>query len=150
MIMNEKSLVSSAKVILLLVFAFGFTAVFAGTGGGGGQLGLETPVQTLVDGLTGPWLFGVSTLAMVLALAQLAFGGELGAVGRSLIFLILIITLLINIVNVMQSLFGQGIVLSGANAVVVVALSLVLISYALSVVGNSFLRMLRSSLCRTD
>jgi len=108
------------------------TDVFAVTGGGG-TLGWDQPIQVLVDAITGTFAFGVATVAMVLSLATLSFGGELGAVGRSLIFLILVISLLVNIVNTMQVLFGTGVVLSGASGVGIAALSLLSFSYITSV-----------------
>jgi type IV secretion system protein VirB2 len=81
---------------------------FASTAAGGG-LPYETWLVTLRNSITGPVAFTVAIVALVGTGSMLIFqGGEMNSFLRSVIYFILVISLVIGAQNIMSGLFGQG------------------------------------------
>ena len=65
----------------------------------------ETPLQTLVDSLTGQTAFLIAILAFTGAAMALVFGGEINDFVRSLVKLVLVISMLLGAVQLVKTLF---------------------------------------------
>lgn len=82
----------------------------ASTGGGG--LPWEAPLTTLSNSITGPVAYGISIIGLVAAGGVLIFaGGELNHFTRTVVLIVLVISLIIAAKNTMSA-FGWG---SGAE-----------------------------------
>lgn len=90
--------------VLLLLFT---QSAFASAAQGGG-LPYEGWLTKLRQSVTGPVAFSVSIIGIVVAGAVLIFGGELNAFFRSLIFIVLVMSLLVGAQNLMTNLFDSG------------------------------------------
>lgn len=66
----------------------------------------ESPLSKVVDSITGPVAFGISTLGVVVAGMSLAFGGQLDGFIQKLAILSLVIALIVFATNVLSSIFG--------------------------------------------
>lgn len=89
----------------LLIF---FTHPSFASEGTGGSLPYESWLTNLRASVTGPVAFTVSVLGLVIAGAMLIFGGDLSGFFRTLIFLVLVMSLIIGAENIMSSFFGHG------------------------------------------
>jgi type IV secretory pathway VirB2 component (pilin) len=83
------------------------TAWAAGAGGGG-QLPWDGPINVLVKDMTGPFAFGISMLAFVVAGAILVFGGEISDFVRRLIYTVMVSAFLVTITNTAAALGIAG------------------------------------------
>jgi len=108
------SFVMITITLLLLIFT---ANSYAGVAGGGGSLPYEPWLMTLRNSVTGPVAFAVSIIGIVVAGSVLIFGGELNAFFRSMIFLVLVMSLLVGANNLFTTLF-QGAVISGDSSTV--------------------------------
>ena len=90
--------------VLLLLFT---QSAFASAAQGGG-LPYEGWLTKLRQSVTGPVAFSVYNNGIVVAGAVFNFCGELNAFLRSLIFIVLVMSLLVGAQNLMSELFGQG------------------------------------------
>lgn len=95
-------LVFFASVILLIC-----NPVFASAGAGGG-LPYEGPLMNLKDSITGPFAFVVSIIGIVVAGSTLIFGGELSGFVKSLLFLVLVVSVIVSANSMMSTLFSKG------------------------------------------
>ena len=106
-----KLTLSRQHLFMLLVFTallLLFTqSAFASAAQGGG-LPYEGWLTKLRQSVTGPVAFSVSIIGIVVAGAVLIFGGELNAFFRSLIFIVLVMSLLVGAQNLMTNLFDSG------------------------------------------
>jgi len=104
---------SAAKNIAAFLFPVLVLAVTgiasASTGGVGGGLPWDAPLQTLQEDLTGPVATSISVLGLFTAGAALVFGEELGSFVRRALLLVVAIAFL-----VLGSNFLTGLGLSGA------------------------------------
>ncbi len=66
----------------------------------------EGGLTTLTNSITGPIAFSISLIAIVIAGAVLAFGGELNQFARSIIILVLVIAVIVGATNFLSTLFG--------------------------------------------
>lgn len=66
----------------------------------------EGPLSKVVDSITGPVAFGISTLGVVVAGMSLAFGGQLDGFVQKLAIISLVIALIVLATNVLSALFG--------------------------------------------
>lgn len=66
----------------------------------------EGPLAKVVDSITGPVAFGISTLGVVVAGMSLAFGGQLDGFVQKLAIISLVIALIVLATNVLSALFG--------------------------------------------
>lgn len=83
--------------------------------GGTGALPYEGWIETLSNSVTGPFAFGASLIGLVAAGATLMFGGDLNGFFRTMLFLVLVISLVIAAKNLMSSFFGKSaLILLGA------------------------------------
>lgn len=86
---------------------------------GDGVLPYESWLATLQKSLTGPVAFSVSLIGIVSCGATLIFaGGEIGRFLRTLIYLVLVMTLLVGS-NSLMTRFFNGAVIADAGAVIV-------------------------------
>ena len=91
----------------LCVFFLMTNAAHAAEGSGGG-LPYEGWLTQLRNSITGPFAFTVALIGIVASGAVLIFGGELNAFMRTLIFIILVMSLIVGANNLMSVLFGRG------------------------------------------
>ena len=73
----------------------------------------ESPLQKLIDSLTGPVAIGVSILAIFAAGVALAFGGEINGFVRALIILVLVVAIIVFAAGVLTQLTGKSALLPG-------------------------------------
>ncbi len=90
--------------------------VMASAGAGGG-LPYEGWLTKLSDSVTGPFALAVSLIGIVVAGAVLIFGGDLNGFFRSLVLIILLVSIIIGAKNLMTSFFGQGSVIASTPIV---------------------------------
>jgi type IV secretion system protein TrbC len=76
--------------------------------GSGGGLPYEDWLTSLRNSVTGPVAFTVSIIGIVIAGSVLIFGGDLNGFFRTLVFIVLVMSLLVGAQNIMSSLFGKG------------------------------------------
>ena len=90
----------------LFYAAAGISAVAnASATSGQGGLPWESPLTTIRNSITGPVAFVVSAIAIVAAGATLAWGGEISGFARTVIILVLVISLMVGGLNVLTTLF---------------------------------------------
>lgn len=70
----------------------------------------ESPLNKIVNSLTGPVAGGIAALAFFIALASLAFGQDLSGFVRSMVILVLVVAGLIGIGSLISMLFGGGVI----------------------------------------
>lgn len=103
--------------LLALLFAVSPEALASSTGDG--VLPYESWLATLQKSLTGPVAFSISLIGIVSCGATLIFaGGEIGRFLRTLIYLVLVMTLLVGS-NSLMTRFFNGAVISDEAAVYV-------------------------------
>ncbi|GEM_PF-606142 len=91
-------------IILTAVFK---DALAADTASGSSVLPYETWLKTIQKSLTGPVAFSVSLIGIVSCGATLIFtGGEMGRFMRSIVYLVMVMTLLVGANTLMSSLFN--------------------------------------------
>lgn len=82
-------------------------ALAADTASGSSVLPYETWLKTIQKSLTGPVAFSVSLIGIVSCGATLIFtGGEMGRFMRSIVYLVMVMTLLVGANTLMSSLFN--------------------------------------------
>lgn len=99
---------SLLKLAFLIVLASVFKdALAADTASGSSVLPYETWLKTIQKSLTGPVAFSVSLIGIVSCGATLIFtGGEMGRFMRSIVYLVMVMTLLVGANTLMSSLFN--------------------------------------------
>ena len=68
----------------------------------------ESPLETIVQSLTGPWAFGISVIAILAASWGLLWGGEMGEWVRRMVMVVMAIAVLIGGANILSVLFGSS------------------------------------------
>ncbi|MDR8093099.1 TrbC/VirB2 family protein [Burkholderia gladioli] len=106
----------------------------------GGGLPYEGWLANLRASVTGPVAFTLSLLGIVIAGGVLIFGGDLNGFFRTLVFLILVMSLLVGAQNFMSSFFGQGAVIGHGHAASVQSLMFCALAVALLVHAPRFVR----------
>lgn len=102
--------------LFLAVFVFACLAVFADSAlastanAGGSSLPGVQPLQQIRDFITGPFAYTLSVLSLVAAGAALAFGNEIGAFIRTLLYLACVISFIVFAVNFLNSLFSGALI----------------------------------------
>ncbi|MCT7910691.1 TrbC/VirB2 family protein [Arcobacter lacus] len=91
-------------LFLLLVLGTGI-ALASQTGA---NLPWESPLESLVDSITGPVAFAISLLAIVAAGAGLIFGGEISGFIKTVLYLVLVIAFIVGGASVMKMFSGAG------------------------------------------
>jgi type IV secretion system protein VirB2 len=79
----------------------------AAAAGAGGITEWETPLQKVVQSITGPVAFSISVIGIVVAGAMLIWGGEINEFARKLV-----IALIVTATNLLSTLFGTGALVS--------------------------------------
>ena len=111
---------------VLCVFLLLPNAAHAAEGTGGG-LPYEGWLTNLRNSITGPFAFTVAVIGIVVAGAVLIFGGELNGFVRTLVFIILVMSLIVGVNNLMSGLFGRGAEIAQAVEATKVALAHVVV-----------------------
>lgn len=111
--MNFKAIFLLAFLVASVLLLFASSDALASTGGGSG-LPYEPWLDTLRRSVTGPVAFAVSIIGIVVAGAVLIFGGDLNGFFRSIVFLVLVMSLIIGANNLMTAFFGRSAVILGA------------------------------------
>lgn len=103
--MKNTLLKLAALIVLISVFK---DALAADTASGSSVLPYETWLKTIQKSLTGPVAFSVSLIGIVSCGATLIFtGGEMGRfIMRSIVYLVMVMTLLVGANTLMSSLFN--------------------------------------------
>ncbi|WP_028389222.1 TrbC/VirB2 family protein [Legionella fairfieldensis] len=105
---------SANKIVLLIgltIFLFLLTdPVFAAKMGGG--LPFDDWFTKLQASITGPFAFAVSIIGMVGAGAVLIFGNDLNGIMRTLVYMVLVISLILAADNMITAFSGSGAVIS--------------------------------------
>ena len=102
--MKNALLKLTAFIILTAVFK---DALAADTASGSSVLPYETWLKTIQKSLTGPVAFSVSLIGIVSCGATLIFtGGEMGRFMRSIVYLVMVMTLLVGANTLMSSLIN--------------------------------------------
>lgn len=94
----------------ILIFALSATAAYA-SDTQGGALPYESWLRTLQQSLTGPVAFSVSLIGIVSCGATLILaGGEINKFMRSLIYIVLVMTLLVGANSLMTRFFNGAVI----------------------------------------
>ncbi len=101
-------LLSTNKMLLLIIAAMLLPDLAMASVGTGGALPYESWLTALRNSVTGPVAFTLSIIGIVVAGGVLIFGGELNAFFRTLIFLVLVMALIVGVNNMMATFFGRG------------------------------------------
>lgn len=80
---------------------------------GGGGMPWESPLQKLVDSLTGPVAIGISILCILGAGLALAFGGEITGFVRTMIVIVLVVAVIVFAAGFLTQLTGKSALLPG-------------------------------------
>lgn len=104
---RENVKLAMLMLAVLCVFLLLPNAAHAAEGTGGG-LPYEGWLTNLRNSITGPFAFTVAVIGIVVAGAVLIFGGELNGFVRTLVFIILVMSLIVGVNNLMSGLFGRG------------------------------------------
>ncbi|HAV5548614.1 TPA: conjugal transfer protein TrbC [Acinetobacter baumannii] len=97
-----------AIVALILMPDFAHAA-----GAGGGGMPWESPLQKLIDSLTGPVAIGISVLCILGAGLALAFGGEITGFVRTMIVIVLVVAVIVFAAGFLTQLTGKSALLPG-------------------------------------
>jgi len=117
MFLNNSKYEISKKIILqninlLILLAFFTMLIFSNNAfaseGSGGGLPYESWFSKLRDSVTGPVAFTISLIGIVVAGCVLIFGGDLNGFFRSMVSLVLIMSLIIGGNNILSGFFGRG------------------------------------------
>lgn len=93
-------------ISMLLLFFFYTHSSYALTTGGG--LPFDDWLTKLRSSMTGPFAFTVAVLGLVGAGATLIFGGEINGFLKSIIFMILVLSMLITAENLLSIVTGKS------------------------------------------
>ncbi|HHY0626467.1 TrbC/VirB2 family protein [Vibrio parahaemolyticus] len=66
----------------------------------------ESPLERIVDSITGPVAFGASALGIVAGSVGLIFGGELDGFIRTIMMIGLVVAVIVGAINLLTMLFG--------------------------------------------
>lgn len=101
------------RVLTALILSFPFAALASNTGAG--VLPYESWLIRIQESLTGPVAFSVALIGIVTSGATLIFmGGEIGRFMRSLIYIVLVMTMLVG-ANSLMTQFFHGAVVADAS-----------------------------------
>lgn len=92
---------------ICIIFLLATSIAHAANTAGGG-LPYESWLTSLRNSVTGPVAFTLSVLGIVVAGAALVFGSDLSGFFRSIIFLVLVMSLLMGSQSLISNFFGQG------------------------------------------
>lgn len=106
-LINHQVMFYFGLALLLVLMLLASQHAFASEGGGGG-LPYEGPLNKLRHSVTGPFAFVTSLIGIVIAGAALIFGGDMNGFFRTLVFLILVISVVVGASNLMTTMFGVG------------------------------------------
>lgn len=110
---NVKKILGVA-LMLFVVAALLFVPDFAHAAGAGGSgMPWESPLQKLVDSLTGPVAIGISILCILGAGLALAFGGEITGFVRTMIVIVLVVAVIVFAAGFLTQLTGKSALLPG-------------------------------------
>ena len=123
---RENAKLAMRMLAVLCVFLLLPNAAHAAEGTGGG-LPYEGWLTNLRNSITGPFAFTVAVIGIVVAGAVLIFGGELNGFVRTLVFIILVMSLIVGVNNLMSGLFGRGAEIAQAVEATKVALAHVVV-----------------------
>ena len=101
-------------LFVLAIITIGQDA-YAGNAAGGG-LPYETWLTSLRSSVTGPVAFTLSLVGLVVAGGVLMFGGDLNGFFRSMMFLVLVMSLLIGANTLISGFFGTAAEVSSISA----------------------------------
>lgn len=103
---RSNALIFSTVVLLAFILLVPHHA-FASEGTGG-SLPYEPWLANLRNSVTGPVAFALAMVGMVVAGGVLIFGGDLNGFFRTMIFVVLVMSLLVGAQNVLSVFFGRG------------------------------------------
>ena len=113
---TQKNVKKILGVALMLFFVAALLLVpdFAHAAGAGGSgMPWESPLQKLVDSLTGPVAIGISILCILGAGLALAFGGEITGFVRTMIVIVLVVAVIVFAAGFLTQLTGKSALLPG-------------------------------------
>lgn len=103
-IFNKKNIVTLLSLAIFLKTKI----VFAAASGGGGSLPWETPLQTVMNSMSGPVAYAISIIGIVATGVTLVWNGEVSEFTRRIVFLVLVISLIALGTSIYSSLFSNG------------------------------------------
>ena len=110
---NVKKILGVA-LMLFVVAALLLVPDFAHAAGAGGSgMPWESPLQKLVDSLTGPVAIGISILCILGAGLALAFGGEITGFVRTMIVIVLVVAVIVFAAGFLTQLTCKSALLPG-------------------------------------
>jgi type IV secretion system protein TrbC len=89
----------------------------AATETGNKELPFEEPLSKLINAIRGPVAFAISLLGIIGAGAALIFGGEMSGFMRTMVFLVLVISIIANATNLIHMVGGEGALISEGQAI---------------------------------
>jgi type IV secretion system protein VirB2 len=103
---NIRNLAWLAAVLVAAYFLFHPVNVFAGQQGGG--MPFDDTLTKIRKSATGPLAAGLAIVGVIVAGGTLIFGGEIGGFFKSLMFIVLVASMLVGADNILNNLQVQG------------------------------------------
>ena len=104
-------------LVLISILILTALPAMASSIGSGGSLPWETPLNDIKDSLTGPVATAIGMMGFVIAGATLVFGGDLSQFARSIMLLILAVSVLLGAGNLLSRFSGSGALISEPHPV---------------------------------
>ena len=93
--------------VAMMLFSIAIHSAWAANTSGGG-LPSDAWFTKLIQSVTGPWAITFAIVGIFGAGATLIFGGDINSFLRTIVFLILVLSLVISAQNLLTALTGQG------------------------------------------
>lgn len=110
---NLKKVLSMTLMLFAVVTMLFLPDLAHAASAGGGGMPWESPLQKLVDSLTGPVAIGISILCILGAGLALAFGGEITGFVRTMIVIVLVVAVIVFAAGFLTQLTGKSALLPG-------------------------------------
>lgn len=117
--MSRKMIVALATLAVVSGVFVAIADPAIAAGGGENALPWESPLKMVGDSIRGPVAMTISLIAIVVAGAMLAWGGEINDFAKKIIMLVLVIAIIVGAAGLLQNLFGvSGAVMGQSDAAI--------------------------------
>lgn len=94
------------KYLYIALFFFISTSALASTGGGG--LPWETPLERIMNSISGPVAYSISVMMVIGASLGLYFSGEFGAIVKTMCIIVLVAAITFSATRLFSTLFSTS------------------------------------------
>lgn len=101
---HYKALLLAGFSLMLLVVSQ--SSMAASTGGS--NLPFASFFDNILDSITGPFAYGVSLIGIIASGSALIFGGDMNGFMRTLVFLVMVLSIVVAAKNTLAAITGKG------------------------------------------